>query len=245
LWRAGSDRPLRWSVGAVLVAAILLTLPVTAAGRNVTFRTDDGVTLSGTWYEPSGRTGPAVILIHMLHRTHRDWDALATRLAAEGIGALAFDLRGHGESTGSIPADGQFAAFQQDVAAARRYVSTRVDVSPRRLGIAGASLGAALAVLDAAQSSAVTSIALLSVSTEYRGLRSDAAMKKYAGRALLAYSDDDPYAARSARELIKLQAPGGAAREALTLQRAGHGTNMLNADPSLLPALVDWFKRTL
>jgi len=76
-------------------------------------------------------------------------------------------------------------------------------------------------------------------------VRSDAAMKKYAGRALLAYSDDDPYAARSARELIKPQAPGRAARETLTLQRAGHGTNMLNADPSLLPALVDWFKRTL
>jgi dienelactone hydrolase len=181
----------------------------------------------------------------MLHRTHRDWDALATRLAAEGIGALAFDLRGHGESTGSIPADGQFAAFQQDVAAARRFVSARSDVSPRRLGIAGASLGAALAVLEAAQSNAVTSLALLSVSTEYRGLRTDAAMKKYAGRALLAYSDDDPYAARSARELIKLPATGSIARETLTLQRAGHGTNMLLADPSLLPALVDWFKRTL
>jgi dienelactone hydrolase len=233
------------SVCAVVAAAILLTLPVTVAGRDVTFRTDDGVTLSATWYEPSNRTGPAVILIHMLHRTHRDWDALATRLAAEGIGTLAFDLRGHGESTGSIPADGQFAAFQQDVAAARRCVSTRFDVSPHRLGIAGASLGAALAVLDAAQSNAVASIALLSVSTEYRGLRTDAAMKKYGGRALLAYSDDDPYAARSARELIKLQAPGGAARETLTLPRAGHGTNMLNADPSLLPALVDWFKRTL
>ena len=203
------------------------------------------MTLSGTWYEPSTRTGPAVILVHMLHRTHSDWDALATRLAAEGIGALAFDLRGHGESTGAIPADGQFAAFQQDLAAARRYVSTRSDVLPRRLGIAGASLGAALAVLDAAQSTAVTSIALLSVSTEYRGLRSDAAMKKYAGRALLAYSDDDPYAARSARELIKLQAPGAAARETLTLPHAGHGTNMLTADPSLLPALVDWFQRTL
>jgi hypothetical protein len=70
-------------------------------------------------------------------------------------------------------------------------------------------------------------------------------MKKYTGRALLAYSDDDPYAARSARDLLKLQAPGSVARETLTLPRAGHGTNMLNADPSLLPALVDWFKRTL
>ncbi len=236
---------LRFAAAATLAAAILLTGPLTAAGRSVTFRTDDGVTLAGSWYEPSGRTGPAVILVHMFHRTHRDWDSLASRLAAEGIGALAFDLRGHGDSTGSIPTDGQFAAFQQDVAAARRFVATRADVTPHRIGMAGASLGAALVVLDAAQSGAVGSVALLSASTEYRGLRIDAAMKKYAGRALLVYSDDDPYAQRSARDLIKLQGSGGATRETLTLPHAGHGTNMLGTDPSLLPALVDWFRRTL
>ena len=92
---------------------------------------------------------------------------LASRLASEGIGTLTFDLRGHGESSGSIPADGQFAMFQQDLAAARRFVAGRPDVIPHRLGVAGASLGAALAALDAAQSSSVRSMALLSASTEY------------------------------------------------------------------------------
>jgi alpha-beta hydrolase superfamily lysophospholipase len=223
----------------------LLVLPAAAAGRSVTFRTDDGVTLSGTWYEPSAPAGPAVILVHMLHRSHRDWDPLATRLAAEGIGALAFDLRGHGDSTGAVPPDDQYTAFLQDVAAARRFVAGRSDVVPHRLGMVGASLGAALVMLDAAQNSSVTAVALLSASTEYRGLRIDAAMKKYTGRALLAYSDDDPYAQRSARDLIKLPGPSGTARETLMLHHAGHGTNMLTADPTLLPALVDWFKRTL
>ena len=79
----------------------------------------------------------------------------------------------------------------------------------------------------------------------YRGLRIDAALKKYQGRTLLVYSDDDPYAQRSARDLIKLPGPTGATREPLALHHAGHGTNMLTADPSLIPALVDWFKRTL
>lgn len=217
----------------------------TAASHNVTFRTDDGATIAGTWYEPSARAGPAVILVHMLHRSRRDWDALASRLASEGIGTLTFDLRGHGESSGSIPADGQFAMFQQDLAAARRFVAGRPDVIPHRLGVAGASLGAALAALDAAQSSSVQSMALLSASTEYRGLRIDAAMKKYTGRVLLVYSDDDPYAQRSARDLLKLQGSNGSARETLALNHAGHGTNMLTADASVLPALVDWFRRTL
>ena len=158
-----------------------LVVAPTAASRNVTFRTDDGVTLAGTWYEPSARAGPAVILVHMLHRSRRDWDALATGLASEGVGVLAFDLRGHGESTGTIPPDGQFAPFQQDLAAARRFVASRADVIPHRVGVAGASLGAAIAALDAAQNPGVQSLALLSASTEYRGLRIDGALKKYRG----------------------------------------------------------------
>jgi dienelactone hydrolase len=235
---------------AVLAVLTLLATPfdrpLSAAARNLTFRTDDGVTLTGTWYEPSTHSGPAVILIHMLHRSRHDWEALAARLATEGIGALTFDLRGHGDSgSTAVPAAGEFAAFQQDVAAARRLVAARPDVQPRRLGIGGASLGATLAVLDAAQASAVTSVALLSASTEYRGLRIDAALKKYPGRALFVYSDDDPYAQRSARDLIKLQGATGTTRETLALQHAGHGTNMLAADPNLVTALVDWFRRTL
>jgi alpha-beta hydrolase superfamily lysophospholipase len=181
----------------------------------------------------------------MLHRSRHDWDALATGLASEGVGVLAFDLRGHGESTGTIPPDGQFAPFQQDLAAARRFVASRADVIPHRVGVGGASLGAAIAALDAAQNPGVQSLALLSASTEYRGLRIDGALKKYSGRALLVYSDDDPYAQRSARDLIKLPGSNPSTRETLALHHAGHGTAMLAADPTLVPALVDWFKRTL
>ena len=41
--------------------------------------------------------------------------------------------------------------------------------------------------------------------------------------------------------------PWGFATIALlaTLSQAGHGTTMLNRDPGLATALVDWFRRTL
>src|SRR5688572_10634937 len=87
----------------VLSAALAVVEPGEAATR-VTLRTDDGLTLAATWYEPSSRPAPAVILVHMLHRSRREWEALAQRLAAEGIGALAVDLRGHGESPGAVGA---------------------------------------------------------------------------------------------------------------------------------------------
>ena len=59
---------------------------------------------------------------------------------------------------------------------------------------------------------------------------------------LLVAGDDDPSAARSARELQK---EGAGVREVLILRQAGHGTLMLSRDPSLTGALVDWFRRTL
>jgi dienelactone hydrolase len=220
--------------------------PAAFAGtQRVTIRTDDGVSLAGTWYEPGSRQAPAVILIHMLHRTRHDWDAVATRLASEGIGALAIDLRGHGESTGGLDGgdSAEYSALVRDVTAARRYLASRSDVQQTHVGIGGASLGANLAVLEAAADTTIASLALLSPSSDYRGLKIDAAMKKYGSKpALLVASDDDPYALRSAKDLQK---SGGGIRELLVLSRAGHGTVMLSRDADLARALVDWFHRTL
>lgn len=234
------------AIAVSIFLAILTVFPTThviAGSQRVTIRTDDGISLAATWYEPSGRA-PAVILVHMLHKSRRDWDAVGSRLAAEGIGALALDLRGHGESSGALP-EGEttdYSVFVRDLTAARHYLSSRGDVQPR-LGIAGASIGANLAVLEAAADPTVASIALLSPSLDYRGLRIDAAMKKYATRpALLIASDDDAYASRSVKELQKA---GTGTREALILNRAGHGTVMLAHDPDLARTLVDWFHRTL
>jgi alpha-beta hydrolase superfamily lysophospholipase len=228
-----------------LAIALLPALRAPAADQRVTIRTEDGVSLAATWYESGARLAPAVILVHMLHKSRHDWDPVATRLAAEGIGALTIDLRGHGESGGGI--DGgdtpDYSSLVRDVSAARRYLASRADVQQSHVGVAGASLGANLAALEAAGDATVASLALLSPSLDYRGLRIEAAMRKYGGRpALLVSSDDDPYATRSAHDLKKA---GTGIREAIVLSRAGHGTVMLSRDQDLVRTLVDWFRRTL
>jgi pimeloyl-ACP methyl ester carboxylesterase len=224
-----------------LILVFMTTVDLRAAGtQRVVVRTEGGVSLAGMWYEPSVRPAPAVVLVHMLQRTRRDWDMLASRLALVGVGVLTFDLRGHGESSGSAQ---DYQAMVQDVRAARRLVTGRADVLPGRVGLAGASLGATLTLLAAADDPDVRSVALLSPSLDYRGLRIEAAARKYAGRPLLLVAgDDDPYAMRSGRELQK---GATATRELLVLSRAGHGTAMLHRDPDLTSALVDWFRRTL
>jgi dienelactone hydrolase len=231
---------------ALAAFAFLLSWTVLEArSQRVSFRTSDGVTIAATWYEPSARPAPAVVLVHMLQRSRRDWDGVASRLADSGIGALAIDLRGHGESTYSAPATEtpNYSSMVLDVNAARRFLSTRSDVQASRIGIAGASLGANVAALEAADDAAVASVALLSPSLDYRGLRIEAAVRKYGKRPmLLVVSDDDGYAKRSA---VDLQKAGGGPRELLTLVGAGHGTNMLGRAYELPQALVDWFRRTL
>jgi pimeloyl-ACP methyl ester carboxylesterase len=212
-----------------------------ALSQRITLRTLDGVTIAATWHDPSSRPAPAVILVHMLGRSRQEWEGVAARLAAEGTGVLAIDLRGHGESSGD--AAGDYTSMLKDLAAARQHLAVRPDVVHGRIGVAGASLGANLAVLAAADDTTIGSLALLSPSLEYRGLRSEAALRKYGGRpALLVVSDDDPYAMRSAKDLQKA---GPGVRELVVLNGAGHGTNMLSRSPDLGRTLVDWFRRTL
>ena len=230
---------------AAVAVGVLQNAAMPLAAQRVSFRTDDGIVIAASWYEPSARPAPAVILVHMLHRTRRDWEPVASRLSSEGVGALIIDMRGHGDSSGSVPPSesADLSSMVLDVKAARRYLSTRSDVQHARVGLAGASLGASVAALHAAADPTITSLALLSPSLDYRGLRIEQALRKYGGRpALLVGSDDDPYAKRSIRDLEKT---GGGLREPMILNRAGHGTAMLARDGDLTRRLVDWFRRTL
>lgn len=216
-------------------------VPAAAAGRPVSLASADGVSLAGTFFEAQNRPAAGVVLVHMLGRSKDDWTAMADRLQRAGLNVLTVDLRGHGQSDGSASALGVMAG---DVRAAVEWLQARPGVRPDRIGLAGASLGANLALAVAAAVPSVRALALLSPSLDYRGVRVDAAMlKRYGARpAWLAASMEDPYALRTLRELAA--DTSGARIERLTNAPA-HGTNMLAADPALASELVDWFGRTL
>jgi alpha-beta hydrolase superfamily lysophospholipase len=242
----------RPNAAVAIVAAFLLGLSsqsslLSASSRAVSFHTSDGVLIAAAMFESPRRPAPAVILLHMLTRSRDDWQSLASRLADAGIHALAIDFRGHGASAAGPPGpDGEpdLTRLVRDVQAARAFLATRSDlVRPNAIGIAGASLGANVALLEAAADPAIRSLALLSPGLEYKTLRVDAAMRKYGARpALLIAATNDPYAVRSVRQLVAI---GGGPRETRTLENAGHGTTMLGRDPDLSGTLVDWFERTL
>jgi dienelactone hydrolase len=230
-----------WLLGVTLQVPRLLA----AEPQTVTFTARDGVQVSAVLHVPEKTPAPAVVLLTMLGRTHRDWDAAAARFVEAGIAVLCVDFRQLplADPDAVDSARSPYAALVLDAEAARAYLAARPEVNPARIGMAGASLGANVAVLAAANDPSVRSLVLLSVSLDYRGLKLEQALKTFASRpALLVASSEDPFALRSARQAVTM---GDGARELRVLSGAGHGTVMLAREPDLAAALVDWFLRTL
>jgi alpha-beta hydrolase superfamily lysophospholipase len=221
-----------------LVLATAAAAP--ASSRAVQLRASDGVALAATVYDAPSVRAPAVVLVHMLTRTKEDWRPFAERLQAAGFTAVAMDLRGHGRSEGAAaPAP----AMALDVLAALTWLAGRPDGSPGAVGIVGASLGASLALLAAADTPAVRAVAMLSPASDYRGIRIDAAARRYGTRPLLLVaSSEDPYALRTLHALAGKDQP---AREQRVTAVGAHGSQLLERDADLAAALVDWLRRTL
>jgi dienelactone hydrolase len=205
----------------------------------VQFRAADGRLLTALMMEPSQRPAPAVVLVPMLGGGREAWQAVAQRLADANIAALAIDL-----PSATMPDDvATLPSWHADIRAAVAYLVSRADVRQGSIGVAGASLGANLTVLAAVADPRIRSIALVSPSLDYRGVRIEGAMRQYGARpALLIASLKDPYAARTVRDLSR-EPPGP--RDVRWSEIPAHGTRLLAAEPDLVRALVEWFQKTL
>ena len=137
--------------------------------------------------------GTPVVFIHGWTLSSEIWSAQVDWFAARGLRALAYDRRGHGQSTGSA---GDLPAMTQDVRAALQWLITRPNVRSDAMAVVGASLGATLSLLASVDVPQVRAIGLLSPSLDYRGLRTDVGLVKRLGaRSLwMASSAEDPLA---------------------------------------------------
>lgn len=228
--------------------------PVATGPAEVTLATDDGFQLAGTYLPAAAAPAKGVvILIHMLNRTRADWASFASALGKAGHAVLAYDMRGHGTSTGKGGktvvwkdfSDADFAGMVRDVVAARAYLAGRADLAGKPVVIVGGSIGANLAVIYAAENPDVAGVALLSPGLDYHKVMPEAAVKKYGKRPILfAASEDDEYSANSVKKLADL-AQGD--KVVKIYKKAGHGTQMFGKEDDhpgeLAGALVEWVTR--
>jgi dipeptidyl aminopeptidase/acylaminoacyl peptidase len=136
-----------------------LDIGVDARPEKVEFTGLDGHKLEG-WFvpgpDPDAAPGPVVLLVYGYGGYKEQMVGYAGILHAGGFATMMFDMPGSGMRRGEAVTLG----FRErwDLIAAARYLQSRSDVDPARIGVLGVSMGAATALLAAADEPSIKAI---------------------------------------------------------------------------------------
>lgn len=163
----------RFLLSAAILALTCLGSPALGAEKEVSFKTDDGWTISGMLNVPDRVTGrvPAVVFLHAFEHD-RDaygqylYPGLAQIVASRGLATLRFDFRGRARSVGkkelnSFSPEERSRMFL-DVRAAIAFLESQPNVDPSRLGIVAEGTSADAAVNGWGGDNRVKAITLIS-----------------------------------------------------------------------------------
>ncbi|MFH1723378.1 MAG: alpha/beta fold hydrolase [Elusimicrobiota bacterium] len=227
-----------WALGLLL--ALASRLPAAPAGepdasaeepgrdaaRRVEFVAADKVRIAADFHVPA-EGGAVFVLLHGLGAGRGEWGTFSALLAERGWGSLALDARGHGESGGprytTFDEPEDWAKIEMDLAAAVKFLDGE-GIPPRRVVLAGASIGANLALRAAVRQPAVPFAILLSPGYDYQGILIREPVLAFDRPLIMAASLNDPYALRSAEVVSHFLRH----RESWLLRAvSGHGVGML------------------
>jgi pimeloyl-ACP methyl ester carboxylesterase len=135
---------------------LLTETPATykAEFRDVEFQTSDGIKISG-WLMPSRGKRATIIYSHGLFRSRRELLERAVDLWQLGYGALLYDARNHGDSGQARVSFGYNERL--DAEAAVRFLREELHTEDR-IALFGISMGAATALLAAAETPEVAAV---------------------------------------------------------------------------------------
>lgn len=214
--------------------------------KDVKFNAEDGTSLSATFFEGQ-KDMPGIVLIHMLSGNRVDWRSYALALQEAGYHVLAVDLRGHGTSAGGPFGfkqmnEVEFRKTDQDVAASVSDLRQRPGVDGSRIALVGASIGANAAVIRCTQDPNIKAVVALSPGRTYRGINAEAALPGCKAPMFFVVSENDTYAANSARVMAKA---AGDLVELKVLKGQEHGTNMLKSSKDLAGLMKEFLDSKL
>jgi alpha-beta hydrolase superfamily lysophospholipase len=200
-------------------------------------KTADGWAIKAT-YQPPSKDGPVAVLTHGLGSARGEWLAFSKDLRALGLGTLAFDLRGHGESTLTPSGRKSYTSFQstdwiyavRDIEAVVGFLESR-GIPRSRVGLIGASLGANISALAATMVDADW-LVLLSPGLNYQGVLLPTDFEKVP--LVTASANQDKYSFEASLILKRNGVP-------LLAAQGGHGVGMFQ-DKAFTKALLDWIR---
>ena len=211
--------------------------------ESVSLETTDKIHLAADFYPAGG--DHCALLLHMMPATKDSWRLLAERLAAVGISSLAFDFRGHGQSTDAGKLDyHHFTAAEQqakikDVQAGFAWLRAR-GFAEKDLVLVGASIGANLALQFLAAHPHIPLAIALSPGLDYHGVQPLGAIQrlKPGQLAILVASDEDQAATEAVQVLKQSQSD---LTTVFGFHGLGHGTDILDHKPEFIDHLLKYF----
>jgi len=205
------------------------------AVNEASFAANDSVQLTG--YIGGKAGGKPVILLHSLGSNSSEWSRLIERLAGNYT-VFALDMRGHGKSSGNynLFSESDYMKMLADVEAAKQFLASRF-INTSAVYLIGSDIGANIALRYAASDKTVKGVIILSPGIDYKGVRTDDAIKDYAGPLLIIVGSEDAYAAQSSRRLIA-DAPAGRLQ---IYHGAQHGTGLLEREDAM-DFVLSWIR---
>jgi dienelactone hydrolase len=248
-------------------AAVLLAAPARAAdeapkGEDVSFKTADGLTIAATYWPPAGASkdpAPVVVALPMYRRVRSSYAPMARPITDRGMGLLALDLRGHGDSAMQGAEDlskkaeardpSLFNAMHADVEAAVAWLAKEKKTPKGRIGLLGASVGCSVAI-DAAVRGPddFAAVVCLTPGKNYLGVPTMEHVEKWPeGKPILLVSSAVEAPAGADAIAGKLDGKGAELKIVQAIDPAGttgamdlHGTTMFGRVADVEKNVADW-----
>ena len=135
--------------------------------EEVNLMTSDGIKLAGLFYP--GKLDKGVVLLHQLGSNKSSWEPFVKELNKAHYFVLAIDLRGHGESEGTLN-EQAFLDMIKDAKAGHDFLT---NAAITEVAIVGASIGANTALKYCSEKK-IAAVAL-SPGLDYKGIKTEEA----------------------------------------------------------------------
>ncbi|MBN1633958.1 MAG: alpha/beta fold hydrolase [Ignavibacteria bacterium] len=225
--------------------------------EEIIFETPDGLKISGDYFSSSEKSEdkkPCVILIHQFNSNREQWqNKLIGELLENSFNVIRYDIRSHGKSDkANVPIQELLSDIQQspkDLVSVINWARNRDEIDPSRIGVAGTSIGAALA-LNAAHYLGIKSFVAISLGKytyekltgNYEELLGAKVIPRVPNGMLICGTKDGNYAKES--QVIfdnYLMEP----KEYKQFESDKHGKDLMADFPGINDLILDWFKKHL
>lgn len=221
--------------------------PPTATGIAIRYETSDRAQIAGEFFLPVNvDTPPVLILFHQFGGSRDQWRPVIDDFLEAGYAVVAPDLRSFGESTtcfqeidfGPCELD-DLDDLIKDAAAAVEWVQNKPDLDHTRIAVIGASIGGNLAYVSSGLFDQVkTAVAMSPNANPPGGALLGAGEENFNPRSVLFLADEAEAAdamalAENVAEPVEVKVYQGI---------SAHGIALFDAEPSVLPDILEWLR---